>query len=119
MKNFNYSFLVWILSISIAFAQQMVFGVVSDDQGFPLPGATILEVGTSNGTTTDFDGNFTIQVAEGASISISYVGYETLVQDANSDYSNVVLIASNALEEVVVTSFGVTREKKSLVFPSP
>lgn len=114
MKNFNYSFLVWILSISIAFAQQMVSGVVSDDQGFPLPGATILEVGTSNGTTTDFDGNFTIQVAEGASISISYVGYETLVQDANFDYSNVVLIASNALEEVVVTSFGVTREKKSL-----
>ena len=52
-------------------------GNVTDDQGVPLPGATVLEVGTSNGTTTDFDGNYSITVQDGASISASFVGYET------------------------------------------
>ena len=114
MNNFKYSFLLWILSISFVFAQQTVTGLVTDDQGFPLPGATILEVGTSNGTTTDFDGNFTIEVGDDAFVSISYVGYQTLTLASNADFSKISLSSSNALDEVVVTSFGVTREKKSL-----
>ena len=46
-----------LLCVQFAIAQSTVTGNVTDDQGVPLPGATILEVGTSNGTTTDFDGN--------------------------------------------------------------
>jgi TonB-dependent SusC/RagA subfamily outer membrane receptor len=114
MKNFKYSFFLWILLTTLGFAQQTISGVITDDQGLPLPGATIVEVGTSNGTTTDFDGNFTIQVGDDAFVSISFVGYQTLTLSANADFSKISLSASNALDEVVVTSFGVTREKKSL-----
>ena len=114
MIKFKHSFFLWMLSLTLAFAQQTVSGVVNDDQGIPLPGATILEVGTSNGTTSDFDGNFTIEVSDGASISISFVGYQTFVQSADSDFSLISLSPSNSLDEVVVTSFGITREKKSL-----
>ena len=56
---------------------QIVTGNVIDDQGVPLPGATVLELGTSNGTTTDFDGNFSITVSQGAVFEVSYVGYKT------------------------------------------
>ena len=52
-------------------------GSVVDHQGVPLPGATVLEIGTSNGTTTDFDGNYSVTVQDGASISASFVGYDT------------------------------------------
>jgi hypothetical protein len=63
-----------ILCVQVAFSQSTITGNVTDDLGVPLPGATILEVGTSNGTTTDFDGNFSITVQDGASISASFVG---------------------------------------------
>ena len=114
MIKFKHILLLWMMGLAFALAQQTVSGVVTDDQGIPLPGATILEVGTTNGTTSDFDGNFTIEVDTGASISISYVGYQTLVQSADTDFSQISLAQSNALDEVVVTSFGITREKKSL-----
>ncbi len=107
--------LLGILVMQIGFAQQKtITGTITDETGLPLPGATVLEVGTSNGTTTDFDGNFTIEVGDDAFVSISYVGYQTLTLASNADFSKISLSSSNALEEVVVTSFGVTREKKSL-----
>ena len=76
MKHFYYLMSLLLLT-NIAIAQSTITGNVTDDLGVPLPGATILEVGTSNGTTTDFDGNYSITVQEGASISASFVGYET------------------------------------------
>ena len=63
--------------ISPLVAQTTVTGSVVDDQGVPLPGATVLEIGTNNGTTTDFDGNYSVTVQDGASISASFVGYDT------------------------------------------
>ena len=97
-------------------AQKTVTGVVSDDSGIPLPGATIVELNTSNGVSSDFDGNFSIDIAEGASLEISYVGYETLIVVTNeADNYNVSLAEGNQLEEVVVTTaLGLTRTKKSL-----
>ena len=76
MKHLCY-LLVVMLCTFFSYAQTTITGNVTDDLGVPLPGATILETGTSNGTTTDFDGNFTITVQENASISASFVGYET------------------------------------------
>jgi TonB-linked SusC/RagA family outer membrane protein len=97
-------------------AQKTVTGVVSDDSGIPLPGATIVEQNTSNGVSSDFDGNFTINIAQGASLEISFVGYETLILVTNdADNYNVSLAEGNQLEEVVVTTaLGLTRTKKSL-----
>jgi len=96
-------------------AQTSVSGTVSDSSGVPLPGATVLVAGTSNGVTTDFDGVYSIAATEGDVLSISYVGFVTQnVTIGASATVNVTLVSDNALEEVVVTALGITREAKSL-----
>jgi hypothetical protein len=81
---------------------------------YPLPGASIVIQGTSEGTTTDFDGNFSIESSQGSSLVISYVGYESQIIVVSSSQINVQLVSDNALDEVVVTALGISREKKSL-----
>ncbi len=96
-------------------AQTSVSGTVSDSSGVPLPGATVIVAGTSNGVTTDFDGIYSISASEGDVLSISYVGFVTQnVTVGASATINVTLVSDNALEEVVVTALGITREAKSL-----
>jgi TonB-dependent SusC/RagA subfamily outer membrane receptor len=81
----------------------------------PLPGATVLEQGTSNGVSTDFDGNYSIEVAEGSVLEYSFVGYETsAITVGADDQINVSLAQGNELEEVIVTSLGIKREKQAL-----
>ncbi len=104
-----------LFCFQIVLAQKSITGNVTDDLGVPLPGATIIEVGTSNGTTTDFDGNYSITVEDGSSISASFVGYETFtVIVGNQDQINFSLEQGNQLDEVIVTSLGIKREKKAL-----
>ena len=92
-----------------------VTGTVSDSAGVPLPGATVVVDGTSNGVTTDFDGVYSIMANQGDVLSISYVGFTTQkVTVGASSTLNVTLVSDNALEEVVVTALGITREAKSL-----
>ena len=63
MKKLKFLMFVFLIGTSMtSWAQTTVTGTVSDEQNVPLPGATVVEKGTSNGTTTDFDGNFTIEV---------------------------------------------------------
>jgi hypothetical protein len=106
------SLLIFATSLSV-YAQQIT-GSVSDDNGLPLPGASIVIQGTSEGTTTDFDGNFSIESSQGSSLVISYVGYESQIIVVSSSQINVQLVSDNALDEVVVTALGISREKKSL-----
>ena len=114
MKHLYY-LMSFLLCVQFAIAQRTVTGNVIDDQGVPLPGATLVEFGTNNGTTTDFDGNYSITVQDGASISASFVGYETeTVVVADQDLINFTLDAGNQLEEVIVTSLGIKREKQAL-----
>ena len=64
------------MGMMVGFSQQKtVTGNITDENGLPLPGATVVEQGTDNGTTTDFDGNYTITVKENAKLEISFVGY--------------------------------------------
>ena len=92
----------FLLAIQFSLAQRTITGVVSDEFGVPLPGATILEEGTSNGTTTDFDGNYSITVEDGASISASYVGYQaTSILVDGQDQINFTLTEGNQLDEVL------------------
>jgi len=80
------------LAVSIALGQQTITGSVSDEDGAPLPGASIVEVGTNNGVVADFNGNFSISVGDDASLSVSFLGYLTqVVAVGNNTSIDVVL----------------------------
>ncbi|MEM7485991.1 MAG: SusC/RagA family TonB-linked outer membrane protein [Bacteroidota bacterium] len=89
-----------------------VTGKVTDENGVPLPGATVLEKGTLNGTTTDFDGNFTMDVADDAILEISYLGYNTSEVTVQGVDSIEVQLTQDAtqLDDVVVVGYGVQRK---------
>ncbi|WP_282017182.1 SusC/RagA family TonB-linked outer membrane protein [Salegentibacter mishustinae] len=94
-------------------------GKVFDTEGLPLPGATVIEVGTSNGTTTDFDGNFNLNVAQfPVNLEVTFMGFnDQVITLQNSEPVQVVLSENaNALNEVVVTALGIKREEKKLGF---
>ncbi len=104
------------LIVQISFAQQKtVSGTVSDENGLPLIGTTVLVVGTSSGTTTDFDGKYSIKAKAGDVLSYSYVGYTTQNKTVGAASTiNLSLQSDNTLDEVVVTALGIKRDKKSL-----
>ena len=107
MKTLFRLFIVLLLTTQVALAQRTISGVVSDNDGIPLPGATIVIQGTSTGVTTDFDGNFTISADNGDVLIVSFVGYEnSLVTVGSGSTYNFSLQADNELEEVVVTALG-------------
>ena len=82
-------------------------GVVSDEMGIPLPGASIVEQGTVNGVSSDFDGNYNIEVPQGSTLEFSFVGYgdQTFLVNESTGL-DVTLFPDNELEEVVVVAFG-------------
>ncbi len=91
-----------------AFAQKTVTGIVTDIDGLPLPGATIIELGTNKGVSSDFDGNYSINLDENATLVFSYIGYEpTQVEVGDQTVINIQLGLDTELEEVIVTGFGV------------
>ncbi len=94
-----------------AIAQSTVTGTIMDSElNAPLPGANILEKGTTNGVSTDFDGKFTLTAqASSGQITISYIGYGsvTLSFNGNTNLGTVTLSPDNSLEEIVVTGTGI------------
>ncbi|WP_347373057.1 SusC/RagA family TonB-linked outer membrane protein [Aequorivita sp. Q41] len=108
--------LLVVLIVQLAFAQEKtISGTVADDTGLPLPGVNIIIKGTSTGTQSDFDGNYTINAATGQTLVYSYVGFETQeIAVGASNKIDVAMQAGSALDEVVVTALGVSREKQSL-----
>ncbi len=97
------------------FSQQVtITGSVADDNSLALPGATVLVEGTSNGVTTDFDGNYSIIANVGDILVFSYVGFETQSVTVGGDRKiNIRLNSSNELEEVVVTGITTRNLKRS------
>ena len=100
---------IFILLFCVStYAQTTVKGNVTDDSGQPLPGANVIVVGTTTGTVTDFDGNFTLTVNQDPpfSIQISSVGFESSTQEvtSNNQTINVVLKEGNELDEVVISA---------------
>ena len=93
-------------------ATKKITGTVVDAQG-PVIGASVVEKGTTNGTVTDFDGNFSLNVKEGATIVVSFIGYETQeIKVGNRDNIEITMRDDNAvLEEVVVVGYGVQKKK--------
>jgi TonB-linked SusC/RagA family outer membrane protein len=97
------------------FSQQVIItGNVADDSSLALPGATVIVEGTSNGVTTDFDGNYSITASVGDVLVFSYVGFETKTVTVGRDTNiNILLNTSNQLDEVVVTGITTRNLKRS------
>ena len=113
-----------ILTLLLAFVVQLTFaqektisGTVSDNSGLPLPGVNIIVKGTSNGTQSDFDGNYTVNANVGQALVFSYVGFNSVERAVTAATSNISLQLTEdaeSLEEVVVTALGIKKEKKAL-----
>ena len=97
--------------------QKTVKGIIVDSKGEPLIGVSILEVGTTNGTITDFDGNFTLMVNPNSTIEISYVGYKSQKLSVKDCMGKIVMQEdTEVLDEVVVTALGIKRSDKALSY---
>ena len=95
--------LLFTLSSFALFAQQTITGKVLDADGVAIPGVNILEKGTSNGTTSDFDGNFTISAQSDGILVFSYVGYNTKEESINGrSQINVALAEGESLDVIVL-----------------
>lgn len=117
-KLLKLMFVFCLLSMQSLQAQSTITGTITDSAtGIPLGGANVLEKGTANGVSTDFDGNYSITVSGStATLVISYIGYTSQEIAVNNQSTiNVALVEdASQLEEVVVTALGIKRERKSL-----
>ncbi|MGJ5643081.1 SusC/RagA family TonB-linked outer membrane protein [Formosa sp. S-31] len=114
----KYLCILAFLICNVTFAQQKltVSGVITDtDSNMPLPGVNIIEKNTSNGTTTDFDGNYSLSVASNGILVVSYLGYKTQEINVSGQTSINISLAPDLeeLNEVVLVGYG-TQKKKDL-----
>ena len=107
-KRFFLSFLSLMLC-TIMYAQQEITGMVNDAMG-PVIGATVMEKGTTNGTVTDFDGNFKLKVEAGKTLVFSYIGYLTQELPAQNGMTVTMQEDAMTLNEVVVTGYTTQRK---------
>ena len=103
-----------LLVSGVLFAQKTITGTITDEAGVPLPGATIIVVETNEGTTTDFDGNYSILASDGNTIDISYIGYTNQSISVADGAEFSVSLQPDSLDEVVVTALGIKRNTKAL-----
>jgi len=105
---------LFFVGLGVITAQTQVRGTVVDEAGEPAIGATVQVKGTTTGTVTDIDGNFTLSAPAGGRLIVSYVGYETQEVPVSPNVRVVLKSDSKMLEEVVVVAYGtVTREAKT------
>jgi len=104
-------FVFFLLCSTVMLAQNKVSGTVLDATGEPLIGVSVLEAGTNNGVVTDFDGNFTLTVKQGAKLTFSYVGYTAQTLAAANGMKVTLQEDNTVLNEVVVVGYGTMRRK--------
>ncbi|MEO0331231.1 MAG: carboxypeptidase-like regulatory domain-containing protein, partial [Bacteroidota bacterium] len=117
IKNVVSYILLCLLTLTAAFAQEVIEGKVVDENSEPIPGVNVLVKGTDQGTITDISGQYRLNAPEGSEVLLfSYVGYETQEVAINERSTIDVNLAVDAqqLGEVVVTALGVERETKAL-----
>ncbi|MBO0593814.1 TonB-dependent receptor [Cellulophaga sp. E16_2] len=103
MKLTNLLLVTLVFSVTSLFSQSEIKGTVKDSDGIPLAGANIVVKGSTNGTTTDFDGNYTIEAASDGTLVFSYIGFETKEKKVNGQSTiNITLSAGNQLDEFIV-----------------
>ena len=112
MRTFSVICMSLLLAIAPAFAQTVVKGTVtSADDGLPLIGVSVVEQGTTNGTVTDFDGNYELETASNATIQFSYIGFKTQTAKAASVLN--IIMESDAIMMEEVVSLGYSSLKKA------
>ena len=112
LRPFALFMALFLMNVSWAFAQLTVTGNVRSTNGEPLTGVNVVEKGTTNGTVTNLDGNFTLQVEKGKTLLFSYVGFHTREVVVNSSTLNVTMKEdAEALEEIVVIGYGSMQRK--------
>lgn len=106
---------LFLLNSAFLIAQRQVSGTVKDKAGTPLAGVNIVEKGTTNGISTDFEGGYTMMVNENATLVFSYVGYSTIERAVTTDKIDIILDESGGqiLEDVVVV--GSRNAKRTVV----
>ena len=111
MKNKTF-LLVLFAAFSLTMHAQITGTVLEEATGFPVIGASVVEVGTTNGVITDFDGNFVLSVAEGTQIEISYMGFQAQKLAAKDGMVVRLSEDSYALQEVVAIGYGSQKKKE-------
>ena len=101
----------FLLCSTVMMAQQKVSGTVLDATGEPLIGVSVLEAGTSNGVVTDFNGDFTLTVKQGAKLTFTYIGYISQTLSATNGMKVTLEEDNKVLNEVVVVGYGTMRRK--------
>ena len=106
MKKFLLTALIFVFSIGMVSAQKTVNGIVKDNLGEPLPGVSVVVKNTTKGTTTDFNGNYSIEANEGDVLEFSYIGYskQSITIGAANTYNVSLEENAQALNEIVLTS---------------
>lgn len=110
--------LLAVIGWGSAQAQQKIMGVISDENGEPLIGATILVKGTASGTVSDVDGSYSLMASEGQELEISMVGMttETIKVGKETVLNITLLVAAEQLSEVVVTALGIKEDRRKLSY---
>jgi outer membrane cobalamin receptor len=115
MRRLIIILLLQLLGTGFIFGQTInVTGKLTDSTGAPVSGASVVITGTKKGTTTNANGEFTIQAASNETLTISAVGYDAMVVAPGASLSLQMKRNSNQLNEVVVTALGIRKEKKAL-----
>tara|TARA_R110002049_G_scaffold308875_2_gene514626 strand:+ start:3853 stop:7104 length:3252 start_codon:yes stop_codon:yes gene_type:complete len=106
-------FFIGLSSFTAFGHQKQVSGTIAGSDGVPIPGVNILQKGTSNGTVSDFDGNYTLNMGQGSDILVfSYIGFETLERSVagKSNLSVTLEESAEGLDEVVIVGYGTTKK---------
>ena len=119
MRNFIISSLLLMIAGGM-YAQQTVTGkVTSSEDGSPLPGTSVVLIGTTTGAVTDADGNYSIELPDlTGTLTFSFIGFTSIQEEVAGRTSIDVVLSptTEVLDEVVITALGITREKKALGF---
>ena len=116
MQNYIIKASILLFSFVIQ-AQNPIKGYVLDENTFPLPGASVVNLSSNKGVITDFEGLFSIEANNGDVIELSYVGYlkqSITIEEPFTDDLNFQLVLDNSLDEIVITALGIKRSEKAL-----
>lgn len=102
MKKLNILFVLLCFFANFAVAQELISGTIKDTSGDPLPGASVVEKGTSNGTVADFNGNYKISVEKGKTLLFSFIGFQSQEIVVTKNVINVSLESGEQLREVQI-----------------
>ncbi|HJW27734.1 MAG TPA: carboxypeptidase-like regulatory domain-containing protein, partial [Saprospiraceae bacterium] len=116
MRHFVLLLSIFLGSISLAQSQRTIRGTITDSNGQPIIGASVLAVGSTVGTVTDFNGQYELNIPAGStSIQVVYTGYEAkTIELGASNIIDVSLSEGVILETAVVTALGISRDKKQI-----